>query len=103
MADKINDGGPAFPLDQLGIADYASVEGKADDATYMAARARAARGMTLRDYFAAKAMPQVARNIRENVIPDGEDFSFGDDIDCKMIAEQSYQMADAMLAMRGGK
>ena len=45
-------------------------------------------GMTLRDYFAAKAMPWVASDL-----PVCEDFS-------KQVAEFSYKMADAMLKAR---
>ena len=60
-------GGPAFPHSRLGSD---------------------AEGMTLRDYFAAKAMPWVASDL-----PVCEDFS-------KQVAEFSYKMADAMLKAR---
>lgn len=59
-----NTGGPAFPLQSIG-PDFAP--GYA--------------GMTLRDYFAAKAMQGLIVDV------DGYDY----------IAEVSYKMADAML------
>ena len=65
-----DNGGPAFP--------------QADDATGSA-------GMTLRDYFAAKAMQAMVASPAYYI--DG--WAQSD------IAVQSYQMADAMLAERG--
>lgn len=63
---KINDGGPAFPMHRLDV-----------------------RGMTLRDYFAAKAMQGMfAADTDESVMP----------IEGK--AAEAYAMADAMLAAR---
>ena len=70
----INDGGPAFPLQSIG-PDFAP--GYA--------------GMTLRDYFAAKAMQGVcAREVS---------------IECSAddIADDAYAIADAMLAARKEK
>ena len=64
-----NDGGPAFPGNP-----------SKDIYTHL--------GMSLRDYFAAKAMPWVASDL-----PVCEDFS-------KQVAEFSYKMADAMLKAR---
>lgn len=64
MADKT--GGPAFPLP--GFQDN---EGPVF-------------GMTLRDYFAARAMQ-----------------GFCDSVDPKQIAKCAYEQADAMLAARG--
>ena len=64
-----NDGGPAFPIVAGGAVDD---------------------GMTLRDYFAAKAM--VARML---VVSSGE---FTDDFDDISVA--AYLQADAMLAER---
>ena len=72
----INDGGPAFPLQSIG-PDFAP--GYA--------------GMTLRDYFAAKAMQAMlsghfAKYGHEDYWPRPE------------IAAEAYEMADAMLAAR---
>lgn len=63
-----NTGGPAFPCDRLPTAD---------------GRCITSDGMTLRDYFAAKAM-----SICPLSIPTDK-------------AAWSYRMADAMLAARG--
>ena len=54
-------------------------------------------GMTLRDYFAAKAMttmfyPAIRESIRT-----------GEDLDCLEVAGFAYKMADAMLAAREQK
>lgn len=49
-------------------------------------------GMTLRDYFAAKAMNAlVAQHVRGHL-------SYGNEIE---MAKRSYEIADAMLAARG--
>lgn len=68
--DKINDGGPAFPI-----------PGLQDDADF--------NGMSLRDYFAAKAMQGICAN------PD----TWG--LMVPQISERAYMMADAMLRARG--
>lgn len=82
---KIPDGGPAFPL----------VDGKsAQEHSYL--------GMTLRDYFAAKALQAIVSQARLNSCGD---FVAGD---CllqhhnapKYAAITSYQFADAMLEAR---
>lgn len=77
-----NDGNPAFPAPEAGIARFG--EGNAD----------AFMGMSLRDYFAAKAMHMFhgtditcERDIRRR-------FDFTD------AASLAYQYADAMLAER---
>ena len=78
--DKINDGGPAFPLQSIG-PDFAP--GYA--------------GMTLRDYFAAKAMQGdfVAQNEHcGTFVPDAGDALFD------RSARMYYRMADAMIAAR---
>lgn len=73
-----NTGGPAFPLpvaDQDCCGRFESGYG----------------GMTLRDYFAAKAMQgEVAANTSKRADP-------------TETAEYAYQMADAMLRAREGK
>ena len=69
-----NDGGPAFPLVAEGHEHVLSI------------------GLTMRDYFAAKAMQAAATN------PTGADgFTF------KQRAEWAYMQADAMLAARSTK
>jgi len=69
MNQPINDGGPAFP-----VMTYISQDGKKNP-----------EGMTLRDYFAAAALPQVDQRSHGN--PDD-------------VARECYQLADAMLKAR---
>ena len=72
---KIDDGGAAFPLHLHG--DYA-------------------QGMTLRDYFAAAALPLAYANWKEfnEKENDGEE-------PCKsLVSEEAYDFADAMIAAR---
>ena len=49
-------------------------------------------GMTLRDYFAAKAMQSFV--LANTVTPPGEG------VTCEQVAKDSYQQADAMLTER---
>jgi len=65
-------GGPAFPIDW---GDYS-------------------KGMTLRDYFAAKAMQGIFTGA---VI---EAITMDQDIDCDKVAKTAYKVADAMLEAR---
>ena len=67
MAEKINDGGHVFPS-EIGTTS---------------------KGMTLRDYFAAKAMQSYLLD------KDVASFTF------EQWAQASYEMADAMLKARG--
>jgi len=76
----INDGGPAFPSevwDSEGCPQHT-------------------QGMTLRDYFAAKAMNAFVAGL----LSDGEPIIKGDDKD---IARRAYEIADAMLEARKEK
>lgn len=77
MRDPIDDGGPAFPCDV--VHDYSVTQN--------------AGGMSVRDYFAAKAMV-IAWNWALE----------GDLTDIKALelsaAERAYSMADAMLKAR---
>lgn len=97
---KAENGGTAFPMqDPQSIHAYAvaAVDGITDpgerDRAYLKARAEAVGGMTLRDYFAAKAMQGMAAGHfakygHEDYWPRPE------------IASEAYEMADAMLAER---
>ena len=67
-------GGPAFPAPDAGESDF----GTEYRGTY--------RGLTVRDYFAAKAMPQIYQRV--------------DDGGFDRVAKLSYQLADAMLKAR---
>ena len=74
----ITNGGPAFP-----VSSYVNVDGETWDSEI--------QGMTLRDYFAAKAMSGVTI-----LLYDGNKLTLPEDT-----ALISYQMADAMLKARG--
>ena len=74
---NIDDGGSAFPFGQVSEITGQPING------YFAP------GMTLRDYFAAKAM--------QGLLASGVEASM------KELAEKAYAMADAMLKARGNK
>lgn len=73
-----NDGGPAFPIEN----NVAGMHGLSPT------------GMSLRDYFAAKAM----QSILSEWVGKGGDLLGINDED---IAAEAYQMADAMIEQRG--
>lgn len=68
-----DDGGPAFPVHPDAHRAY-------DDGYAVLA------GMTLRDYFAAKALPVIQQRLWA--------------ASAKDVAQEAYKVADAMLAMR---
>ena len=74
--NKTNTGGPAFPCEMLGIDEHGEYR-------------KPYEGMTLRDYFAAKAM---LAGWAANKPP-----SYDDDTR----ARYAYELADAMLKARG--
>jgi hypothetical protein len=79
MSRLIDNGGPAFPV---------SVHNPYNP------------GMTLRDYFAAKAMPLAMNRLRENYNKElSDDWRWDEDYK-EFIAAHSYAMADAMLLER---
>lgn len=77
MTDQINTGGAAFPIIGTENTNYVH------------------EGMTLRDYFAAKAM-QGLMSAHDNT---GIWMATGISDE---VAKNSYEVADAMLAARGG-
>jgi hypothetical protein len=74
MSGLVDTGGPAFPTNE------------GDD------------GMTLRDYFAAKAMSQIMNEWWDDREKNSTDVTF--DSDASLMAENCYVMADAMLEAR---
>ena len=79
-------GGPAFPCD-LSMYDKEVVD--------------AFQGATLRDYFAAKALPQIVRYCLVDFYKSNpNEIETGVEDDAKIIAIYSYQIADAMLEAR---
>jgi hypothetical protein len=78
MSNTRDDGGPAFPVADF---DYQAFKpGNADELK------RLLSGMTLRDYFAAKAMPHVYDRVQDGGF--------------ERVAKLSYELADAMLKAR---
>lgn len=97
-----NDGGPAFPYTPT-REEFASEWGPTGERQYRVVPGQEC-GMTLRDYFAAKAMaalimePQFQDGARPavQVWCDGDDRGYGPE----RFAYVSYRVADAMLAER---
>jgi hypothetical protein len=79
--NKINDGGPAYP------------------ALYEGSTRPDAMGMTLRDYFAAKAMQGFSTTVRD--LGGANDAIARGEFDT--CARFAYLLADAMLAARGAQ
>lgn len=77
----INNGGPAFP--------HIDMEWVAEEQQW---KKPASTGMTLRDYFAAKAMQGML--IGEIAVPESSNEPFDN------LASASYMLADAMLKAR---
>ncbi len=78
--NKITHGGPAFPVP---LHPGQSYQGHAT-----------CDGMTLRDYFAAKAMAAVWADIPEDANREQA---------LQVLGHNAYEMADAMLAARGAQ
>lgn len=74
MANLIDNGGPAFPI----VGQPFDVHGI---------------GITMRDYFAAKAMDALLSRLPRSITPQ----------ECIVVAEDAYFMADHMLKAREAK
>jgi hypothetical protein len=95
MSDKIKDGGPAFP-------QPCTDQGYSANSPYD----MAGGGMSLRDYFAAKAM-QALISAGEFIIDSDEDIEMSDGKVLKKVTrpriqgtETAFKFADAMLEAR---
>lgn len=89
----IGDGGPAFPSPSFAVP-------RSLDAEHIV-KLRDMQGMTLRDYFAAKAMQGFlaeAANPRFGVTQEPPNA-----VHWTAFAQDAYLLADAMLAARGAK
>ncbi len=80
MSATTNNGGPAFPGIKIVSGD-----------NYNPPKQYHTPGMTLRDYFVAKAIEGAASG--DGGLPDS---SY-----CQLIAKRAYEIADAMLKARG--
>ena len=83
MNEKIKDGGPAFPVPD--VIDH--------DRNYYQ---YGGQGMTLRDYFAAKAIPSVITQCKG-------DIRRADENPPDYFARVAFEIADAMLSAREAK
>lgn len=97
MNNKINDGGPAFPVGQF--IDKNNKEGFVD-ADQNVIRWVTNGGLTLRDWFAGQALAGLLADIttgadRKEIETDWDGFRHS-------IAKYAYEYADAMLSVRGG-
>lgn len=86
----MKDGGPAFPVDERCTENYYSHDRQQMESREISIRAG---GMTLRDYFAAKAMHAIIVGNGADICVTGVDGAKGTAID-------AYVVADAMLAER---
>lgn len=88
MTDETKNGGPAFPCEVM--------PGGPDDNFHQNGISTAFQyGMTLRDYFAAKALPAVCADYFESAQKVGFDEGW-----MAGVAMDAYAMADAMLKAR---
>ena len=82
---KEDNSGPAFPLDLEVTRDCIGFDGgpcrPGTTVTY--------KGVSIRDYFAAKAMQGILSNVEQFTTPGPE-----------YVAEEAYKIADAMLEVR---
>ena len=96
MAEEIKDGGPAFPF-EYEVPNIPEFDPERPNAMYPMTKSKVVcPGMTLRDYFAAKALGGIATvDILKSAMTEEE---------CELVlvnaAELSYRLADAMLAAR---
>lgn len=90
MSNEQNNGGPAFPVDAKVGANGEALEYQTGAFTSQFP------GMTLRDYFAAKALPCAYMAWNEGYFGMNEDVSEA----AKEMAGCAYQLADAMLKAR---
>ena len=86
MTDKLDDGGPAFPIEQLVDEKYMDEYGYGRRRPVL----KSTGGMTLRDHFAGKAMQAILTALHEGIRP----------VDLPAMARDSYGIADAMIAER---
>ncbi|MET3631616.1 hypothetical protein [Burkholderia sp. 572] len=91
--DKINDGGPAFGQ----VVELRCVRVEMDGSAEYEPEAMLHGGLTVRDYFAAKAM-QALLSRNPDPLPAPQWFQPGHEIND---ARRCYAIADAMLRARG--
>ncbi|MGQ5289860.1 hypothetical protein ACULN0_10960 [Pectobacterium actinidiae] len=90
-------GGPAFPVERP-VAHALALKnvGSEDETKYITEVNKLCGGMTLRDYFAGKALPVAWAGL------EGGYFEADAETSAERMAECAYQLADAMLKAREG-
>ena len=96
----MNDGGPAFPISLNVLVESEALRSGALTTDELA---RIKRGMSLRDWFAGRAMEALI--VHHGIYWQGSNRDNLAGFECKEAAEFAYQFADAMLSERekGGK
>jgi hypothetical protein len=95
----VKDGVPAFPnsdsqtCHKAGLAASDGMEGTQRDAVYLRVSSEYARGMSLRDWFAGRAMSGICER-------SGFSSAMAQQQEYRTMAEACWRMADAMLAER---
>lgn len=92
MSEKINTGGPAFPVSTRPLKHETEFGHQDSPSTWQYG------GMTMRDYFAAKAMHGVMTMYKPTI--DGATLTIPHH--AEQVADIAYAMADAMLKAREG-
>lgn len=92
MADLIKDGGPAFP-----VADFDHQVFQPRDVPEVR---RLLSGMTLRDYFAAKALVGILTMVAQGQHDTRDGFDPPRKTREEKLAADAYKLADAMLKAR---
>lgn len=90
----IDDGGPAFPLSSQAVHDWAVAQ--SPDA-YIDARARAAYGMSMRAYFAGRALQGLVAGPAAQDICDHDSRYDGTNF-AQVVARNCREFADALIA-----
>lgn len=92
MSKQINNGGPAFPGKSL-VRRKVELGGEVRTTLFDHEHA----GMTLRDYFAAKALQGLCAN--SNFLEGADRYAQATEL---TVAKAAYELADAMIAAREG-
>lgn len=97
MSDKRDDGGPAFPV----LIQWDHATNKKGGAQ-VGATTGWHEGLSLRDYLAAKAMPQLMHSIDQSSAAEVRDDIAKARVTgaYALVALRAYELADAMLAER---
>jgi hypothetical protein len=82
MSTPINDGGPAFPFDLIDVLPGTGEQGVREQHS----------GLSIRDYFAAKAM----QGLLAGFFNDSTKYNASD------LPKEAFMIADAMIAARNG-